>query len=62
MRGQQREVGQVYPEGQVLRASEGEGGILEEMVEGTEETEGTEGPFGGTGPAGSPVSSACRWK
>lgn len=55
-------VGQVYPEGQVLHASEGEGGILEEMVEGTEETEGSEGSFGGTGQAGSPVSSACHWK
>lgn len=62
MRGQQWEVVQVYPEGQVLHASEGEGGILEEMVEGTEETEGTQGSFGGTGQAGSPVSSACHWK
>lgn len=62
MRGQQWEVGQVYPEGQVLHALEGEGGILEEMVEGTEETERTEGSFGGTGPAGSSVSFACRWK
>lgn len=58
-------MGQVYPEGQVLHASEGEGEILEEMVEGTEETEETEGTecsFAGTGQAGNPVSSACRWK
>lgn len=46
MRGQLWEVGQVYPEGQVLHASEGEGGILEETVERTERAEGTEGSFG----------------
>lgn len=56
MMGQLWEVGQVYLEGQVLHALEGEVGILEEWVEGT----GV--PLSGTGLSGSPVSSACRWK
>lgn len=54
--GQLWEVGQVHPEGQVLHASEGEVGILEEMVEGSELLSG------GTGPTDSPVSFACHWK
>lgn len=50
------EVGQVHRERQVLPASVGEVGILEEMVEGSERLSG------GTGPEDSPVSSACHWK
>lgn len=56
MMGQLWEVDQVFPEGQVLRALEGEVGILAEWVDGSGR------PSGGTGLPGSLVSSACRWK